>query len=90
METSINIKHTRVGFFLSKLKEPLIIYNISTVTDTGWYPELVFLLVVFSNSTDLAVVIPNSTVKHKLFAEQPRENQTRYSLSLAFQRKCII
>ena len=29
----------------------------------GWYPEIVFLTVVFLNSADIAVVIPNSTVK---------------------------
>ena len=28
----------------------------------GWYPELVFICVVFSNSTDLAAVILNSSV----------------------------
>ena len=28
----------------------------------GWYPELVFIPVVFSNSTNLAVVILNSSV----------------------------
>ena len=35
--------------------------------NNGWYPELVILAVVFSNSTDLAVVIPNSTIKRQLF-----------------------
>ena len=35
--------------------------------DIGWNPELVFLTVVFFNSTDLAVVIPNSTDKRCLF-----------------------
>ena len=35
--------------------------------DIGWNPDLVFLTVVFFNSTDLAVVIPNSTVKRDLF-----------------------
>ena len=34
---------------------------------SGWYPEVVFLTVVFLNSTDLAVVIPNSTVKRDSF-----------------------
>ena len=29
----------------------------------GWYPELVFLAVVFSNSNDLEIVIHNSIVK---------------------------
>ena len=33
----------------------------------GWNPELVFLTVVFFNSTDVAAVIPNSTVKRDLF-----------------------
>ena len=33
----------------------------------GWNPELVFLTVVFFNSTDLTVVIPNSTVKRYRF-----------------------
>ena len=28
----------------------------------GWYPELVFILVVFSNSTNLEVVILNGSV----------------------------
>ena len=32
---------------------------------TGWNPELVILAVVFSNSTDLVVAIPFSTVKNK-------------------------
>ena len=36
--------------------------------ENGWYPELVvFLIVVLSNSTDLAFVILNSTDKNKLF-----------------------
>ena len=29
---------------------------------SGWYPELVFISVVFSNSTNLAAVILNSSV----------------------------
>ena len=29
---------------------------------SGWYPELVFISVVFSNSSNLAVVILNSSV----------------------------
>ena len=33
----------------------------------GWYPELLFQTVVFFNSTDLAIVIPNSTVIRNLF-----------------------
>ena len=37
------------------------------MSHSGWNPELAFLSVVISNSTDLAVMIPNSTVKHKLF-----------------------
>ena len=35
--------------------------------NNGRNPELVFLIVVFFNSTDLAVVIPNSTAKKYLF-----------------------
>ena len=27
----------------------------------GWHPELVFLIIVFSDSTNLALVLPNST-----------------------------
>ena len=34
---------------------------------TGWYPELVFLSVVFSNSTTSAVLIPNTSVFDSLF-----------------------
>ena len=30
--------------------------------DSGWYPELVFLSVVISNSTVSAVLIPNTSV----------------------------
>ena len=40
---------------------------LGLITNSGRYPELVFLTEVFSNSTDLALVIPNSTVKRKLF-----------------------
>ena len=39
---------------------------------SGWYPELVFLTVVFPNNTDLAVVIYISTVFwNSLFPYQP-------------------
>ena len=41
--------------------------KLSCVPLNGWNPELVFPTVVFFNSTDLAVVIPNSTVKRCLF-----------------------
>ena len=41
--------------------------EINQQKNDGWYPELEFLTVVFSNSTDLAVVISSSTVKIKLF-----------------------
>ena len=46
----------------------LQIYQLENVQMViGWNPELVFLTVVFFNSTDLAVVIPNSTGKRCLF-----------------------
>ena len=51
---------------------------------TGWYPEQVFLTVVFLNSTDIAVVIPNSTVKGTYFTLQPCENPTSYSVYSIF------
>ena len=60
----------------------LLIVILSRVT--GWYPELVFLTVVFLNSTDLAEVIPNSTVKIYLFSLQPPENPTRDSFHPLF------
>ena len=42
------------------------------IKQIGWYPELVFLTVVFPNSTDLAVVIYTSTVFwNSLFPYQP-------------------
>ena len=40
-----------------------LLYEVLCRNHTGWNPELVFLTVVFFNSTDLAAVIPNSTVK---------------------------
>ena len=35
----------------------------------GWNPDLVFLSVVFSNSTNLAVVIPSNSVLEISFAK---------------------
>ena len=34
--------------------------------DTGWYPELVFLTVLFSNSTNLAVVFLRDILSSRL------------------------
>ena len=51
-------------------------YRIETIskwfffTNNSWYPELVFLTVMFSYGIDLAVVISYSTVKIKLFYSQ--------------------
>ena len=39
-----------------------IAYIPIAIRVNGWYPELVFLSVVFSNSTSLVVVILNSSV----------------------------
>ena len=41
----------------------------------GWYPELVFLSVVFSNSTSLVVVILNSSVLKIYIVAYTFENQ---------------
>ena len=46
---------------------------MSTNQNNGWYPELVFLTVVFSNSTDLAVVIFKQCINRTYFITQPRE-----------------
>ena len=46
----------------------LIFFQTAGVTfDIGWYPELVFLSVLFSNSTISAVLIPNTSVFDTLF-----------------------
>ena len=45
----------------------LNLYSDYDSTNIGWNPELVFLTVVFFNSTYLAVVIPNGTVKNVCF-----------------------
>ena len=37
-------------------------------TSSGWKPKLVILAVVFPNSTNLAVVIPKSSVFGTLYA----------------------
>ena len=42
------------------------------VQDIGWYPELVFTSALFSNCTNLAVVVPEN-----FFVEQPFENRFR-------------
>ena len=55
-----------------------------------WYPELIFLIVVFSNSTNLAIVIPNSIVKRKLIIHKPHENLTRCIFSPTLFRDCTI
>ena len=44
---------------------------------TGWYPELVFISVVFYNSTNLAVFILNSSVLKIYFVKLSFENQSR-------------
>ena len=36
---------------------------------SGWYPELVFVSVVFSNSTNLVVMVFNSSVFNISFAK---------------------
>ena len=65
--------------------------NANVCLNTGWYPELVFLTVVFLNSTDIAVVILNSTVKRYLFYTlQPCENPTIDSVYSIFLEECII
>ena len=43
----------------------------------GEYPELVFVSVVFFNSTNLVVMILNSSVLNILFAKLPFENPLR-------------
>ena len=54
--TFCNICHS-----LKAEKESLFSHN------TGWYPELVFLIVVLFNSTVLTRVFPNSSVLWKVF-----------------------
>ena len=52
-------------------------YFMSYLRFTGWYPELVFISVVFSNSTNLAVEILNSSVFEIYFVQQTLKNQFR-------------
>ena len=55
-----------------------------------WYPELVFLTVVFSNSADLAVVIPNSNVIRCLHYSTTSWKSYQIFSSLYFWEECII
>ena len=54
----------------------IVMFGITTAKSalleitTGWYPELVFLTVVFFNSTVSAVLIPNTSVFDTLFILQ--------------------
>ena len=41
-----------------------------SIPPIGWYPELVLISVVFSNSTNLVVVILNSSVFEIFFVQQ--------------------
>ena len=52
---------------LTPKKTSSCIGKLEILGDTVWYPELVFLIVVFFNSADLAEVISNSAVKKYLF-----------------------
>ena len=47
------------------------------ICHNGWYPELVFLSVVFSYSTNSTVVILNSSVLKIYFVKPTFENQFR-------------
>ena len=49
----------------------------SQFSDTGWYPELGLIAVVFPNSSNLAVVILSSRVFKIYFVKEPFENQPR-------------
>ena len=55
------------------------------VAAIGWYPELVILAVVFSISTDLAGVIPNSTIKRKLFYSKTSWKPLSYRIFILTQ-----
>ena len=48
----------------------MIIYVKLSLMVNGWYPELLFLTVVFPNSTNFAVVIPDSSVFGTLYVIQ--------------------
>ena len=58
--------------------------------DIGWYPELVFLSVVFSNSTNFTVVILNSSVFEIYFVQQTFKYQFRDLSPPAKQKDRVI
>ena len=81
-----NVRHflkSWVMRFLTGIRSKPIILRLSLELDKGWYPELVFLTVVFFNSTDLAVVIPNSTVKRYLFYSTTSQKPCQRFISLS-------
>ena len=63
--------------------------NLSFI-DSGWYPELVFLSVVFSNSTNFTVVILNSSVFEIYFVQQTFKKQLRDLSPSAKQKDGVI
>ena len=60
------------------------------VVTSGWYPELVFLSVVFSNSTNFTVVILNSSVYEIYFVQQTFKKQFRDLSPPAKQKDRVI
>ena len=63
---SLSVKHSRTKSAKytkrSNIQNKLRVAVMHIADHIGWYPELVFLIVVFPNSTELAVVISNSAV----------------------------
>lgn len=54
---------------------------------SGWYPELVYIIVIFTQSTDLVVVFPNSTTKNMFFFSQELDKTLiRATFSPDYQR----
>ena len=69
----LSIPQEHPFFFLEKHQKQ----RAHFIRDVGWYPELVFLSVVFSNSTNFTVVNLNSSVFEIYFVHQTFKSQFR-------------